>query len=131
VSAVASGFLAPLFFASIGLHLDISALWTIPVFVILLIVVALATKLLGAGLAARAVGLERKEAAGIGIAMSARGAVELIIAGIALEAGLFSRPEPVPPIVENLFSAVVIMAIATTLFMPVGLRFVLSEKSCL
>jgi Kef-type K+ transport system membrane component KefB len=129
VSAVASGFLAPLFFASIGLHLDISALWTIPVFVILLIVVALATKLLGAGLAARAVGLERKEAAGIGIAMSARGAVELIIAGIALEAGLFSRPEPVPPIVENLFSAVVIMAIATTLFMPVGLRLVLSEKS--
>lgn len=124
VIAVSSGFFAPLFFASIGLHLDISAIWNIPLFVILLTVIAIATKLVGAGLAAKALGMTNRESAGIGVAMSARGAVELIIAGIAMEAGLFSKPEPVPEIVENLFSAVVLMAVVTTLFMPIGLRWV-------
>ena len=54
--------------------------------------------------------------------MSGRGAVELIIASIALEAGLFDQPDP---IVANLFSALVIMAVVTTLMMPFGLRRVL------
>ena len=129
VSAISSGFLAPLFFASIGLHLDVSAIWNIPVFVILLTLLAIATKLVGGGLAARTVGIENREAAAIGVALSARGAVELIIAGIAMEAGLFSKPDPVPPIIENLFSAVVLMAIFTTLFMPFGLRLILKGKT--
>ena len=128
VTAISSGFFAPLFFASIGLHLDISAIWNIPVFVILLTLIAIATKFVGAGLAARALGMTNRESAGIGVAMSARGAVELIIAGIALDAGLFSKPEPVPEIIENLFSAVVLMAVATTLFMPIGLRWILGIK---
>ncbi len=46
------------------------------------------------------------------IMKSARGAVELIIAGIAMEAGLFNHPSPPPPVIEYLFSAVVIMALA-------------------
>ncbi|MGK0186286.1 MAG: Kef-type K+ transport system membrane component KefB [Verrucomicrobiales bacterium] len=128
VTAISSGFFAPLFFASIGLHLDISAIWNIPVFVILLTLTAIATKFVGAGLAARALGMTNRESAGIGVAMSARGAVELIIAGIAMDAGLFSKPEPVPEIIENLFSAVVLMAVATTLFMPIGLRWILGIR---
>jgi len=51
--------------------------------------------------------------------MSARGTLELIIAGIAMKAGLFSKPELVPEIIEKLFWAVVLIAVATTLFMPV------------
>lgn len=128
VNGVGAGFLAPLFFASIGLHLEVSALWNVPGFVFLLIFLAIFTKLIGAGLASKLLGHTNREASGIGVAMSARGAVELIIAGIALEAGLFSVPEPVPPIVSNLFSAVVIMAIVTTLLMPIGLRLILREK---
>jgi len=54
--------------------------------------------------------------------MNARGAVELIIAGVALEAGLFEAPEPVPQVVANMFSAVVLMAVATTLLAPVLLK---------
>ena len=52
LSAVTSGFLAPIFFASIGMHLQIGALAEIPLFVILLVVVAAAGKFLGAGLPA-------------------------------------------------------------------------------
>jgi Kef-type K+ transport system membrane component KefB len=60
--------------------------------------------------------------------MSARGAVELVIADIALRAGLFAEPVPPPPLVRHLFSAVVIMAVATTLFTPVALRYLLTRQ---
>jgi len=85
--------------------------------------VAMLSKILGAGLVGRWIGLQRSDAMEVGFAMSGRGAVELIIADIALRAGLFANPQPTPPIVANLFSAVVIMAIATTLLMPLGMRY--------
>ncbi|MCB1087303.1 MAG: cation:proton antiporter [Verrucomicrobiae bacterium] len=128
VTAVSNGFLAPVFFASIGMHLDLSALIQIPSFVVLFVAVAVLAKFLGAGLAARSVGLRNAEAAGVGVAMSARGALELIIANIALRAGLFDQPAPPPPVLQYLFSAVVIMAIATTLIMPIGLHLLLGKR---
>jgi len=57
-----------------------------------------------------------------GKGMSPRGAVELVIAGIVLKAGLFRQVGPESAIVSNLFSAVVIMAIVTTIFSPILLK---------
>ena len=85
-------------------------------------VAAFVGKLAGAGLPAYFLGFGAREALGIGTAMSARGAVELIVAGIALQAGLFGHPDPPPPEVAHLFSAVVIMALVTTLVTPLALR---------
>lgn len=119
-----AGLFAPLFFASIGMQLDLSATTVVPLFVILLIIVAFVGKILGAGLPAYWVGYNRRDSLAIGMGMSARGAVELIIAGIALEAGLFEHPKPTPPEVQYLFSAVVIMAIVTTLATPVFLKWI-------
>ncbi|WP_240910195.1 cation:proton antiporter [Desulfopila sp. IMCC35008] len=117
------GFFAPIFFASIGLHLDLAAISEIPLFLSMLLLAAFLGKLVGAGLPALAVGFTPAESIGIGSAMSARGAVELIIATIALEAGLFNHPDPAPPEVSFLFSAIVIMALVTTLVTPVLMRF--------
>jgi len=122
IKGVTNGFLAPVFFVSVGLHLDISALKIIPGTVLGLIAIASIGKLLGAGLAARFWGFDRYTSSAIGIAMNARGAVELIIADIALRAGVFAHPSPPPPVIEYLFSAVVIMAIVTTLATPPLLR---------
>jgi len=94
-------------------------------FVTGLILIAIAGKLVGAGLPARLTGMSTRESLTVGTAMSARGAVELIIAEIALEAGVFSRPEPPPPIVRHMYSAVVFMAIATTLLTPIAMRLLL------
>lgn len=128
VSGLTSGFLAPVFFASIGLHLSGAAFTAIPGFLVLFIVVAFLTKLIGAGLSAWLVGLSGRDSLMVGSCMSARGAVELIIADIALRAGLFEVPAGHHPIVHNLFSAVVIMAVATTLLTPITLRWILRRE---
>jgi len=127
VSGITSGFFAPIFFASIGLHLDLGAVFAIPGFLTLLLVVAFASKLVGAGLPAYLTGLSRKESLAVGVGMSARGAVELIIAEIALRAGLFEHPTPTPPVIAYLFSAIVIVAIITTLATPIVLRQVFAD----
>jgi Kef-type K+ transport system membrane component KefB len=128
LTGITMGFFAPLFFASIGLHLDLGAATEIPLFVTLLVLAAFLGKLVGAGLPAYFLGFGMRDSLGIGTAMSARGAVELIVAGNSLQAGLFSHPEPPPPEVAHLFSAVVIMALVTTLLTPLVLRPLLGGK---
>lgn len=127
VSGITTGFLAPIFFASIGMRLDLSAVETIPLFLLLLIAAAVFGKLLGAGLPALWMNRSWKEGLVVGTGMNARGAVGLIIADIALRQGLFSHPDPPPPIVSSLFSAIVIMAVSTTLLTPIALRWILSH----
>jgi Kef-type K+ transport system membrane component KefB len=123
--AVATGFLAPIFFASIGLHLTGAAVVEVPLFLAAVLVIAFLAKLIGCGVIAYAFHRDGAGAAVVGTAMSARGAVELIIADIALRAGLFDHPAPIPPLVANLFSTVVIMAVVTTIVTPVAVNWIL------
>ena len=129
MSGVTRGFLAPIFFVSVGLQLDFTAITQTPVFLTVLIVIALLSKFVGAGVPASAIGLSRRESAMVGVGMSGRGAVELIVAGIALEAGLFLQPTPPGPIVSSLYSSIVIMALVTTLAAPVILRRIAKSTS--
>jgi Kef-type K+ transport system membrane component KefB len=109
------------------MRLDLNAVETIPLFLFYLVVAVVIGKLMGAGLPAFWMIRSLKEALIIGTGMNARGAVELIIADIALRQGLFSHPEPVPTVVASLFSAIVIMAVVTTMFTPIGLRWMVSN----
>ena len=88
--------------------------------------IALVSKLVGSGLPAYWVGLSKRESVMVGVGMSGRGAVELIVAGIALEAGLFLQPSPTPVLIQSLFSAIVIMALVTTILAPIFLRWLIS-----
>ena len=108
---------------SVGFHLDFSAVGQAPVFVIVLTGLALVSKLVGSGVPAYWAGFSKRDSLVVGIGMSGRGAVELVIAGVALEAGLFLQPDPPGAIVGSLFSAIVIMAIVTTVATPIALRF--------
>ena len=116
ISAITFGFLGPIFFASIGLSIDFSSILDSPLFVFLLILCAFVGKITGAGLAARGFGFSNIDAACIGVGMSPRGAVELVIAGIALKSGLFAVGGGV---VTNMFSSVVLMAVVTTAVSPI------------
>ncbi|MGI9462308.1 MAG: cation:proton antiporter [Aestuariivirgaceae bacterium] len=129
MSAITFGFLAPIFFASIGFHVDFSALTQAPLFVALLVVFAFLGKIIGAGGAARLFGFDARDALNIGVGMSPRGAVELVIAGLALKGGLFNVADGEASIVQHIFSAVVIMAVITTVFSPIILKRTFSHRA--
>lgn len=127
VGGITAGFFGPVFFASIGLAVDLTAITHAPVFLVALIALAIAGKLLGAGVPARLAGFSTREASAIGFGMSSRGAVELVVIAIAVESGLFLFGAE-DPIVQALPSALVLMAIVTTLVAPLALSALLGSK---
>lgn len=128
LKGVTNGFLAPIFFASRGLHIDFAAFQLALPFTLTLIGFAMASKLIGCSIPARLTGMNLRESLAVGIGMSGRGGVELVVASVALEAGVFSQPTPVPPVVAAMFSAVIFMAILTSLIAPIGLRLLLRDE---
>lgn len=123
--AITRGFLGPIFFASIGFHVNIDVVLYFPWLVLAVILIAFLGKLLGAGVPARLSGLSQREAASVGVGMSSRGAVELIVLSIAAEAGIFLQGEADHGIVAHLFSALVLMGVMTTLLSPIILKRIL------
>ena len=106
-----------------GMHVDFGAVFELPLILLVVILAAFAGKLIGSGVVGYyTLGIGLRQATAIGFGMSGRGAVELIIAYIALRAGLFSGPQPAPPIIANLFSSIVLMAVITTLVASIILK---------
>lgn len=109
---LAYSFFGPVFFASLAFHLDFAALVHFPALTISIIAVAIVGKLVGSGAVALTM-LKPVEAAVVGIAMNNRGAVELIIAAIGLEAGIIDT---------TAFSILVTMTFVTTMISTIGLQ---------
>jgi len=96
---------APLFFAGVGLRVNFIEAFD-PLLVLLVLVVAIVGKLFGCYFGARLVRVPKRESWATGFAMCARGAMEIILGQLALEAGL---------ITDQLFVAIVVMALVTSL----------------
>lgn len=106
---VVNGFFVPVFFTYTGLRTDVRALadgggamWGVCAAVV---VAAVAGKLIGCGLAARASGFSWKEAGCIGAMMNARGLMALVAINMGYELGVVPR---------SLFCVLVLMALVTT-----------------
>ncbi|MGB1547605.1 MAG: cation:proton antiporter [Alphaproteobacteria bacterium] len=127
IGNVTAGVFGPIFFASIGFHLSLETVVTVPGFLAALILIAFLGKLIGGGLPAYWCGMKKRDAMAVGVSLSGRGAIELIVAGIALKSGIFSIANGEDPLLVHLFSALVITAIVTTLLTPVLLRIVLNR----
>lgn len=121
LGALSDGLVAPVFFCAIGLEFDPMALVRNPGLVLLAVTIAIVGKLGGAGLPARYCGLSGRDATAVGIAMSARGAVELVVLSVAVEAGLL-LPEQ-DPFHADLYSTLIVTAVLTTLLAPLTLRW--------
>jgi Kef-type K+ transport system membrane component KefB/mannitol/fructose-specific phosphotransferase system IIA component (Ntr-type) len=96
---------APVFFASLGLRADFVRSFDLRLCT-LVFVIATAAKVIGCTLGSRAGGLRWRPATAVGFGLNARGAMEIILALLALEAGLLK---------EQVFVALVVMALATSL----------------
>lgn len=114
-----TNFFAPLFFVSIGLKVDFIDNFDFTVVAIVL-ALAYAGKVIGATGGALLGGLTRRNALAVAFGLNARGAMEIILGTLALNAGLISKP---------IFVALVIMAFVTSLTSgPLMRKFVEPEK---
>jgi Kef-type K+ transport system membrane component KefB len=114
-----TNFFAPLFFVSIGLKVNFIDNFD-PVIVGVILVLAYAGKVIGATSGALLGGLSRNNALAVAFGLNARGAMEIILGTLALNAGLISQP---------IFVALVIMAFVTSLTSgPLMRKFVEPEK---
>jgi Kef-type K+ transport system membrane component KefB len=118
---MAYAFFVPIFLVSIGLGADLRSLFAGDGLWLALAVsvVAIISKLAGAGLGARLGGLPWPEAVRVGVGMISRGEVGLIIAGVGVSTGLLDSTD---------FAALVLVILVTTLATPPLLRFAFSKK---
>lgn len=113
--------LSPIFFASIGIKVQLTAMTkTIFIFAILLLLVAILSKVFGCALGAKLCRYSNREAIQIGTGMISRGEVALIVANKGIAMGLM-LPEFLAP--------VVIVVVVTTIVTPILLKVVFNNKS--
>ncbi|MDR8392198.1 cation:proton antiporter [Aliifodinibius sp. S!AR15-10] len=121
LESIALGIFAPIFFAVAGLKVNILNLLEPILIVITLIVIAVATlgKIAGTYMGARVIGgKDHWTSLSFGAGLNARGAMEIIIATIGLNLGILG---------QDMFSIIVVMAMATSLMAPSALRWVLGK----
>ena len=108
----------PIFFISLGMLIDVGSLASVAVPVVLLSGIAVASKVVGAGVAAGIFGMGKREAFVVGIGMVPRGEIALIIAlfGLTTKTAL---GVPALSVVE--YTTISTMAFVTTLVTPPAL----------
>lgn len=100
--------LSPVFFASIGLKVQVSSVSTpVLLFTLLFILIAIFTKIAGCYLGARATGFSNREALRIGVGMTTRGEVGLVIADKGLISGVLHSVYITPVILMVTVTAVI------------------------
>ncbi|MBN3927149.1 cation:proton antiporter [Nostoc sp. NMS4] len=115
-----AAFLAPIFFASAGLKVNLLTLLVPQTFIfgLIVLVVACVGKFTGAYLGSRVGGLSHWEGLAMGSGMNARGAMEIVVATIGLSLGVLN---------PQMYSIIVMVAIVTSLMAPPLLRWTLSK----
>lgn len=111
---------SPVFFASVGLKVTLdgmdASMW---IFSIILLAIAIFSKIIGCGLGAKICGCNGKEALQIGVGMVSRGEVALIVAQKGYASGMLE---------STLFAPIVLVVIVTTLLTPIMLKVVMKEN---
>ena len=105
---------ASIFFISLGILADVKALtWGVILFLLVLTVIAIITKLFGCYIPAKMFGMSTKDSLAVGVGMTPRGEVAMIVALIGLNAGLIQ---------QDIYVSLVFMSLLTTIVTPIALR---------
>jgi Kef-type K+ transport system membrane component KefB len=112
--------LAPLFFATAGLRMDLTTMGR-PVVLgaaLLVLLIAILGKFIGVYIGARAGKFDHWDALALGAGMNARGVIEVIIAMVGLRLGVLTT---------EMYTIIVLVAIVTSLMAPPMLRYAMSR----
>ncbi|NRQ35155.1 cation:proton antiporter [Nonomuraea sp. NN258] len=117
---VVLGVFAPIFFATAGLRMDLTALTRLDVLGLALLVLAIAIvgKFAGAYLGARLSRMGHWEGLALGAAMNARGVIEVIVAMAGLRLGVLTA---------ETYTIIVLVAVITSLMAPPLLRVAMAR----
>ena len=119
--ALAYSLFVPVFFISIGLAVNLRNLTLSDLgLVVVICLVAVFGKIIGAGFGAKMAGFSNKESLQLGTGMVSRGEVGLILATVGIDAGVM---EP------TMFSIILAMVLFTTIITPPSLRYLFRSYS--
>jgi Kef-type K+ transport system membrane component KefB len=112
--------LTPIFFASVGISIEITSFsWNFVLLALAITTMAVLTKVFGSMLGARLSGIKGPDTLRIGIGMVARSEVALIVTNKGVSAGI------IPP---SYFAPIAVMVIITSIVTPILLKIVFSDK---
>ncbi|MDR2855374.1 MAG: cation:proton antiporter [Methanomicrobiales archaeon] len=105
---------ASMFFVSLGVLVDLHHLTPhILIFALVLIAIAIITKLIGCGLSAKLMGMNTKDSLILGFGMVPRGEVAMIVGLMGLNMALIG---------QDIYIAILLMSLLTTIFTPIIYR---------
>lgn len=114
INDLAIGFFAPIFFVWVGLKITLTVFTQSLVLLVGLIALAFVGKIVGSWLFALPTDVSSKEGVVVGFGMNGRGTVEIVVATIALNAGIID---------QALFSILVFLAMFTTTMCAVTVKW--------
>ncbi len=134
IHSVTYGLFVSIFFVSIGMEANVREIfspllhlarmtqveWLTLLFALLILAVAILTKVLGCFAGARATGFSALESYRVGVGMISRGEVGLIVASVGFSAGIIQM---------EVFSLMILMVLVTTLVTPIWLRQIFPRRA--
>ena len=127
IEGLTFAFFAPVFFATAGLRLDLTALnsGTVLFWTTVVVVAAIIFKFIGAYAGARQAGMTHRAGLALGAGLNARGALEIVIATVALQLVVFNVTSfttfVLVPVITSVFASVV-PALGRTRLRGIGRR---------
>ncbi len=111
--------LLPFFFVLTGSHVNLNLLgtWSVMGTVLLVTLLAVISKLVGCGLAARSLG--KRSALIVGVGMVPRGEVGIIVASLGKQAGVFG---------DSIYAIVIAMSLLTSVIAPPALKILFAGQ---
>jgi len=115
MNTVVMSVLAPIFFATAGLRMDLTALADprLLTAALVVLVLAIAGKFAGAFVGGTLSGLSRRECTALGAGMNARGVIEVVIAMVGLRMGVIG---------VEAYTVLIVVAVVTSIMAPPILR---------
>ncbi|WP_442595888.1 cation:proton antiporter [Neobacillus sp. D3-1R] len=119
VETISYSVFVPVFFTSIGVSAEFGGISEHLGLIVILSIVAILTKLIGASVGAKMAGFNWNSSLGIGSAMVSRGEVALIIAAIGIEANLLT---------QDMFAVLVVVILVTTIVTPPMMKWFFKKQ---
>lgn len=119
VSIIAYSVFTPVFFANIGISVNLNGVSSIIAFGLLFLFAAIAGKMIGCGVGAKLTGFSNRESIQVSIGMIPRAEVALIVAELGKNYGI---------IPDGLFTTAIIVSVGTTILTPILLKIAFTDK---